>query len=40
MEIGKLNQCISFLVHHTKIDRIGNHKAQWEEAFSAGLPWR
>lgn len=34
MEIGKLNQRISFLEHHTKIDRIGNHKAQWEEAFS------
>ena len=34
MEIGKLNQRISFLEHHTKIDHIGNHKAQWEEAFS------
>ncbi len=34
MEIGLLNQRISFLEHHTKTDDIGNHKAQWEEAFS------
>ena len=34
MEIGILNQRISFLEHHTKTDSIGNHKAQWEEAFS------
>jgi SPP1 family predicted phage head-tail adaptor len=34
MEIGMLNQRISFLEHHTKTDSIGNHKAQWEEAFS------
>lgn len=34
MEIGMLNQRISFLEHHTKTDSIGNHKTQWEEAFS------
>lgn len=34
MEIGKLNQRITFLEHSTKIDNIGNHKAQWDEAFS------
>ena len=34
MEIGILNQRITFLEHHTKTDSIGNHKAQWEEAFS------
>ncbi len=34
MEIGKLNQRITILEHITKIDNIGNHKAQWEEIFS------
>ena len=34
MEIGKLNQRITILEHNTKIDSIGNHKAQWEELFS------
>lgn len=34
MEIGKLNQRITILEHSTKIDNIGNHKAQWDEAFS------
>lgn len=34
MEIGKLNQRITILEHSTKIDSIGNHKAQWEELFS------
>ncbi len=34
MEIGKLNQRITFLEHHTKVDNIGNHKARWEEIFS------
>ncbi|MCM1226018.1 MAG: phage head closure protein [Clostridium sp.] len=34
MEIGKLNQRITILEHTTKIDNIGNHKAQWEELFS------
>lgn len=34
MEIGKLNQRITVLEHSTKIDSIGNHKAQWEELFS------
>lgn len=34
MEIGILNQRISFLEHHTQTDSIGNHKAQWEEVFS------
>ena len=34
MEIGKLNQRITILEHKTKIDSIGNHKAQWEELFS------
>lgn len=34
MEIGKLNQRISVLENHVKKDTIGNHKAQWEEAFS------
>lgn len=33
MEIGKLNQRITILEHNTKIDSIGNHKAQWEELF-------
>jgi head-tail adaptor len=34
MEIGKLNQRIAVLENHVKKDAIGNHKAQWEEAFS------
>ena len=34
MEIGNLNQRITILEHKTKIDSIGNHKAQWEELFS------
>lgn len=34
MEIGRLNQRIAFLEHRTKIDSIGNHKAQWDEVFS------
>lgn len=34
MEIGKLNQRITILEHSTKIDSIGNHKAQWDELFS------
>lgn len=34
MEIGKLNQRITILEQSTKIDNIGNHKAQWEELFS------
>lgn len=34
MEIGTLNQRITILEHHTRVDGIGNHKAQWEEAFS------
>jgi len=34
VEIGKLNQRITILEHSTKIDNIGNHKAQWEELFS------
>lgn len=34
MEIGKLNQRITILEHITKIDNIGNHKAQWDELFS------
>lgn len=34
MEIGKMNQRITVLEHHTEIDDIGNHKAQWEEIFS------
>ena len=34
MEIGNLNQRITILEHSTKIDSIGNHKAQWEELFS------
>lgn len=35
MEIGKLNQRITILEHSTKIDNIGNHKAQWDEVFSS-----
>lgn len=34
MEIGKLNQRITVLEHHTKIDSIGNHITKWEEIFS------
>lgn len=34
MEIGRLNQRITFLEHRTKVDSIGNHKVQWDEAFS------
>lgn len=34
MEIGRLNQRITFLEYRTKIDSIGNHKAQWDEVFS------
>ena len=34
MEIGRLNQRITFLEHSTKKDSIGNHKARWEEVFS------
>lgn len=37
MEIGNLNQRITILEHSTKIDSIGNHKAQWEELFSCWL---
>lgn len=34
MEIGKLNQRITILEQSTHVDNIGNHKAQWDEAFS------
>lgn len=34
MEIGKLNQRITFLENRTKVDEIGNHTAQWEEISS------
>lgn len=34
MEIGKLNQRITILEQSTRVDNIGNHKAQWDEAFS------
>ncbi len=34
MEIGRLNQRITFLEHCTKIDNIGNHKSWWDEVFS------
>lgn len=34
MEIGKLNQRITILEQLTRVDNIGNHKAQWEELFS------
>ncbi|MDE5945757.1 MAG: phage head closure protein [Oscillospiraceae bacterium] len=34
MEIGKLNQRITILEHSTRVDNIGNHKAQWDELFS------
>lgn len=31
MEFAKLNQRITILEHHTKIDSIGNHLTKWEE---------
>lgn len=34
MEIGKMNQRITILEQSTRVDHIGNHKAQWDEAFS------
>lgn len=34
MEIGKMNQRITVLEHHTRVDNIGNHITQWEEIFS------
>ena len=34
MEIGNLNQRISFLEHHTVTDEIGNHFTQWEKVIS------
>lgn len=34
MEIGKLNQRITILENSVKVDGIGNHKAQWDDAFS------
>ena len=34
MEIGKLNQRITFLEYYTKVDEIGNHEARWNESFS------
>ncbi len=34
MEIGKLNQRITILEQSTRVDNIGNHKSQWDEAFS------
>lgn len=34
MEIGKLNQRITILEQSTRVDNIGNHKAQWDETFS------
>ena len=34
MEIGRLNQRITIMEYSTKVDNIGNHKAQWDEAFS------
>lgn len=34
MEIGKLNQRITILESSTRVDNIGNHKAQWDELFS------
>lgn len=34
MEIGKLNQRITILENTTRIDSIGNHKAQQDELFS------
>ena len=34
MEIGTLNQRITFLEHRTVIDEIENHITKWEETFS------
>lgn len=34
MEIGKLNQRITILEQSTRVDHIGNNKAQWDEVFS------
>ncbi len=34
MEIGNMNQRISILENHTKIDSIGNHLNVWEEISS------
>ena len=34
MEIGNLNQRITILEQSTRVDNIGNHKAQWDESFS------
>ena len=34
MEIGNLNQRITILEQSTRVDNIGNHKAQWDEFFS------
>lgn len=34
MEIGKMNQRITVLEYHTRVDNIGNHITQWEEIFS------
>ena len=34
MEIGTLNQRITFLENRVVTDEIGNHTAVWDEAFS------
>ena len=34
MEIGTLNQRITFLENRVVTDEIGNHTAMWDEAFS------
>ena len=34
MEIGTLNQRITFLVNRVVTDEIGNHTAVWDETFS------
>ena len=34
MEIGNMNQRISILENHTKVDEIGNHLNVWEEIVS------
>ena len=34
MEIGNMNQRISILENHTKVDEIGNHLNVWEEISS------
>ena len=34
MEIGTLNQRITFLVNRVVTDEIGNHTAMWDEVFS------